>query len=171
MKKLLIFSLICVLSGFVLIACQRDRGVEAGNEQGRTDTYQPRPAPNKGQVTDESNKNLGGSQQEMRGELVRIEMPKKTIVVRTENGLEQTFKWDDSTSIQGLESSSTPNTRTGKQTQATNNPMRSLMGKEGSEVTINWRDDNGAKMATSINVTEVSSKTGTTKNKAKKNTY
>ncbi len=45
MKKLLVLSLFCILSGLVLIACQRDQGVQAGNEQGRTDTYQPRSAP------------------------------------------------------------------------------------------------------------------------------
>jgi len=30
------------------------------------------------------------------------------------------------------------------------------MGKAGSEVLIQWRDENGAKMATQVNVTQVS---------------
>jgi hypothetical protein len=171
MKKSLVLLLICILSGLVLIACQRDRGVEAGNDQARTDTYQPRPSP-KGEAT-ENNKNWPGGSLEMKGELVRVDMAKKTVTVRTENGLEQTFKWDDSTTVEGVEQPATSNTRTGKQTtQAANHPIRALMGKEGSEVTVNWKDDNGAKMATAINVTQVSSsKAGTTRNKAKKNTY
>ena len=103
-----------------------------------------------------------------------MDMTKKTIVVRTENGLEQTFKWDDTTSVQGVDQLATNSARTAKQ-QASNSQIRSLMGKEGSEVTVNWKDENGAKMATSIDVTQASSKanskTGTSKNKAKRNTY
>ncbi|HYR90648.1 MAG TPA: hypothetical protein VE422_41675 [Terriglobia bacterium] len=173
MKKLLVLSLICFLSGLFLVACQRDQGVQAGNEQGRTDTYQPRPAP-KEQATEQNKNYSGAQQQEVRGELVRVDMTKKTMMVRTENGLEQTFKWDETTQVEGVDQSATNNTRTGK--QAASNHIRSLMGKEGSEVTVNWKDENGAKMATSINVTQASSKatnskTGTSKNKAKKNTY
>jgi len=174
MKKLLVLSLICILSGLVLIACQRDQGVQAGNEQGRTDTYQPRSSPKT--PAEESNKNYSaGEQQEIKGELVRVDMTKKTMVVRTENGLEQTFKWDETTSVQGVDQSATNSARTAKQ-QASNSQIRSLMGKEGSEVTVNWKDENGAKMATSIDVTQASSKannskTGTSKNKAKRSTY
>ena len=170
MKKSLVFTLICILSGLILIACQRDKGVEAGNEQAKTGTYQPRPS---AQGEAENNKNWTGGSQEMKGELVRVDMAKKTMTVRTENGLEQTFKWDDSTAVEGVEQPAAGNTKTGKQTtHAANNQIRALMGKEGSEVTVNWKDDNGAKMATAINVTQVSSsKAGTSKSKARKNTY
>ena len=45
MKKFVIFSFVCILSGLMLAACQREQGVQAGNEQGRTGEYQPRSAP------------------------------------------------------------------------------------------------------------------------------
>ncbi len=126
MKKVIIVSLICVLVGFMMFACQRNRGVYAGSD---SDTYQPRPAP-KVPVN-----------QGMKGELLRIDTPTKTISVRVENGMVQTFKVDDNTIVLGLE----------------NQPsVRGLVGKEGSEVTIQWREDNGAKMASNIEVTQVS---------------
>ena len=45
MKKLIILSFVCTLSVLMLVGCQRDQGVQAGNDQGNTGTYQPRPAP------------------------------------------------------------------------------------------------------------------------------
>src|SRR6058998_4393261 len=44
-----------------------------------------------------------------------------------------------------------------KSGKAANASIQNLVGKEGSEVTVQWRDENGAKMATHINVTQVSS--------------
>ena len=34
--------------------------------------------------------------------------------------------------------------------------IRNLVGKEGSEVNVQWRDENGAKVATHVDVTQVS---------------
>ena len=127
MKKFIMFSLICILSGLVMIACQRDRGVYAANDG----DYQPRPAP---KVHDDA------SNKQVKGELLRVDVPRKMISVRVENGLEQTFKVDDNTVVLGLE----------------NQPaVRNLSGKEGSEVTVQWRDDNGVKMANSVDVTQI----------------
>jgi len=137
-KKLLIFALICILSGFMSIACQREQTVEASGEQGRTDTYQPRPA-SKGEA--------------MSGELLRVDMGKKTFSIRAENGMEQTFKFSDQTSIEGIGS---------RQPQ-----LRSLQGKEGSLVTVQGKDEGGAKAAVNVNVTDLEVKRTSRPNKAK----
>ena len=36
--------------------------------------------------------------------------------------------------------------------------VRNLTGKEGSEVTVTWKDEAGAKMATAVNVTQLFSR-------------
>ena len=90
----------------------------------------------------------------MTGELLRVDMPAKTISVRADNGMEQTFKFDDNTMVMGLEGQPQANapSKSGKAANA----IQNLVGKAGSEVTVQWRDENGAKMATHINVTQVS---------------
>jgi hypothetical protein len=130
----------------MLSGCQRDQGVQAGFEQGQTGTYQPRPAPK----TDTQ------QSQEMTGELQRIDMAAKTISIRVDNGMEQTFKFDDNTMVMGLQGQLQPKTQT--------TSVRNLLGKEGSEVTVHWRDENGVKVATHVTVTQVS----TSKSKAGK---
>ena len=155
MKKFVILSFVCILSGLLLVACQRDQGVQAGNEQNRPGEYQPRSAP-KGEVqTDQAQQG-----QQMNGELQRADMAAKTITIRVDNGVEQTFKFDDNTMVMGLEGQSQP-TAPSKGGKVANAPVRNLAGKEGSEVTVQWRDENGAKMATQINVTQVSTSKNT----------
>ena len=68
MKKGIIFSLVCIVSGLLLIACERDRGVFAGND---SDTYQPRPAP----------RAKGEAKNPLQGELLRVDMAGKTILI------------------------------------------------------------------------------------------
>ncbi len=143
MKKFSVFSLICILSGIMAFACQRDRGVYAGNE---SDTYQPRPAP----VL---------TSQDVKGELIRVDMAGKTIAVRVENGMEQTFKFDDNTTLKGLDGQ--PLAAPAQAGKTNTSPLRNLAGKEGSELTVQWRQDNGARMATSIDVTQVSTSQNT----------
>jgi uncharacterized protein YcfL len=157
MKKLIILSFVCTLSVFMLVGCQRDEGVQAGNDQGNTGTYQPRPAPApKGEVQQ-------GQGQEITGELQKVDMAAKTISIRVDNGMEQTFKFDDNTMVTGLEAQaqSNPPSKSGKTSNAM--MIRNLVGKEGSEVRVQWRDENGAKMASHVDVTQVS----TAKNKTR----
>jgi hypothetical protein len=137
MKKFVILSFVFLISGFLLFACERSQGVQAGYEPNNTGTYQPRPAP-KGEV--EQN-------EEISGELQHVDMAAKTISIRVNNGMEQTFKFDNDTAVMGLESQAG---KTGKPS------LRDLMGKEGSEVSVQWRDSGGAKMATRIDVTQIS---------------
>ena len=154
MKKLIILSFVCTLSVLMLVGCQRDQGVQAGNDQGNTGTYQPRPAP--------APKGESEQGQQMTGELQRVDMAAKTISSRVVNGMEQTFKFDNNTMVAGLEGQAQPNApaKTGKTTNAM---IRNLVGKEGSEVNVQWRDENGAKVATHVDVTQVS----TAKNKSR----
>ena len=122
-----VLPLIGILSGLMLIGCQRDRGVYAGNE-----TYQPRPAPvaRKPAI------------QDIHGELVRLDLPKNLFVLRVSNGMEQTFGFDDSTYVMGLQQSKLP--------------VRSLVGKEGSEVIVEWQEVDSIKKAQRIDVTQLS---------------
>jgi hypothetical protein len=152
----------------MLIGCQRERGVEAGNEPGRTDTYQPRPAPS-GELPPSTTPQAGtqpyGSSQEIRGELTRVDMANETFTVRVESGMEQTFKWNDQTNVQGLES------ETAQRQAPAGSQMLNLRGKEGSQVTVMWRDENGAKMASSVNVTQMSKSNSKSNTKGEKGTY
>ena len=116
LKKLMV----SMLASLMLVACGHDRGVYAGNEP-----------PKNHDAT------------EIKGTLLRANMASKTIGVQIENGLEQTFKFDDTTGLTGLESQP-------------KNPLVSLVGKEGSEVTVQWRGDKDAKLATQVEVTQVS---------------
>jgi len=157
MRKFVILSFVCILSGLLLIACQRDQGVQAGNEQNRPGEYQPRSAPKGETQRDQAQPGQQAQQgQEMTGELQRVDMAGKTITIRVDNGMEQTFKTDDNTMVMGLEGQPQPSAPS-KSGKAANASIRNLVGKEGSEVTVQWRDENGAKMATHINVTQVSS--------------
>jgi hypothetical protein len=142
MKKVMFLALICILSGLLLIACQRDRGVLAGNE---SDTYQPRPAKVKAEAKNP-----------LQGDLLRVDMAGKTISVRVENGMEQTFKFDDNTTVMGLEGQPQTAPPAKITSKTSNSAIRNLAGKEGSEVSVTWRDDDGARMATAIDVTQVS---------------
>src|SRR5689334_5242233 len=93
MKKFIVVLLVSSLSIFVL-ACERDRGVYAGNDNDPAD-YQPRPTP----ANNPAN-------QEVKGELLRVDMNGKRVTVQLENGIAQTFKVDESAQIKGLENDS-----------------------------------------------------------------
>jgi hypothetical protein len=124
MKKGFLLALLLPL--LMLIGCQRERGVYAGS-----DAYQPRPAPAQKR----------SAQQDIFGELVRVDLRKNTFVVRVETGMEQTFRFDDNIVVMGL-----------------SNPqpvMRDLVGKEGSEVVVQWQqEEDGSKLASRIDVTQ-----------------
>jgi hypothetical protein len=139
MRKLVILLFVSAVSALILFACERQQSVQAGSEQANTGTYQPRPAPPP----------KGETQQnpEMSGELQRVDMGVKTFSIRVDNGMVQTFKFDDDTMVMGLEP---------QQLKPGVASMRNLIGKEGSEVTVRWHENNGVKVATHIDVTQIS---------------
>ena len=85
MKKFAVFSLGVLFAGILLTACQHPAVVHASGE---TD-YKPRPALR--QYADEADA--------MNGELLRVNLAGKTIAVRVESGMVQTFKMDHDTMV------------------------------------------------------------------------
>jgi hypothetical protein len=138
MKREIGFLGFCFFSGLILAACQRDNNVHAGNDE-----YHPRPAVKKSVAN-----------QEITGELVQVDTKKNTLIVRLDNGMEQTFQFDEDTSVAGLDDNTPPPMRQ-KPGNMINTDIRNLVGKEGSEVTVEWRADGDAKTATHIDVTQV----------------
>jgi hypothetical protein len=156
MKRSIAFLLTGALSAFVLFACTQERRVQAGredqNQPGRSDTYQPSTAPGS------ESARSGMAQQDIKGELRKVDMAKNTIVVRTDNGLEQTFRYTDNTTVSGLPSSSATAPTGRQKPSGGENNVHSLMGKEGSEVTVHWTQQGDDKVATSIDVSQMSTK-------------
>jgi hypothetical protein len=143
MKRFTVFSLVSFLIGFMVIACQRDRGVHAGNDD---ENYKPAPArPIKPPNAD--------SNDEIKGELLRVDTRGKTISVRVENGMVQTFRFNDDTDVAGLEGE--PQNNLPKRDKISNSDVGNLLGKEGSEVVIQWKNSD-EKIATNVAVTQVS---------------
>jgi hypothetical protein len=138
MKRRIGFLAFCLVSGLMLAACHRDDSVHAGNDE-----YQPRPAVKKSVAN-----------QEIMGELIQVDTKKNTLVVRLDNGMEQTFQLDEDTSVSGLDNGAQTPMRQ-KPGDTINPDMRNLVGKEGSEVTVEWRADGEAKTATHVDVTQV----------------
>ena len=129
-----------------MISCER--GVNASREEPQT--YQPRPAPQEDQAP---------AAKDVKGELISVDPKNNTIMVRAENGMEQTLRFNDQTSVQGMEPQGTTKNQPKTMT------IRDLMGKEGSEVTVTWKDEAGAKMATSVTVTQLVSRKGSHRRK------
>jgi hypothetical protein len=129
MKRFRWFCMICFLSGFTVVACQRNDGVHAANG---SDTYQPRAAAK-----------VHHDDHQMEGELIRVDKAGKTIGIRVENGMLQTFNVDNNTTVAGLASPPDHN-------------VLNLIGKEGSEVIVQFDDQDGTKIARNIEVTLIS---------------
>jgi len=136
MKKFWVFCTLCLFSSFIFLGCQRDQGVQAGRESGTTTGSQSQTGPSgvtgPGAAT--------GSQQ-LHGELTRVNAAGNSIAVREGNGMEQMIMVNDQTRIMTGEQGSTTPTMAG---------ITTLAGKEGSNVTVTWSEQNGQKVATSI---------------------
>jgi hypothetical protein len=147
MRRFVVFSVAIFLSGVLFVACERDRGVQAANE---SETYHPRPA-----GSYDRKPKVESTKKELKGELVKVDPSGKTISVRLESGMIQTFRFDDGTTVEGLpnEPLTKPTTKTGQPSVIT---IRNLAGKEGSEVTIKWDEADTPKLATNVEVTQLS---------------
>jgi hypothetical protein len=151
MRRQIAIILAATLSTFVL-ACKNEQRVQAGreeNQRGQTQTYQPLG----GASTDTT---TGAAAQNIQGELRSVNTSNMTFVVRTENGMEQTFRYDDDTSVSGIPSVGTTPSTDREKAQATQ--VRSLIGKEGSEVTVHWTQEGADKVATSIDVSQMATR-------------
>ena len=131
--KFAVFPLGLLFAGLLLTACQDPGVVHAGGDI----DYKPRSALPPPHVDEE---------QGMSGELLRVNLVGKTIAVRVENGMVQTFKVDGDTMVSGIEDDSDKGCKS---------PVRTLAGKEGSEVLVQWMDQDGLKLATSVEVEQL----------------
>ena len=96
------------------------------------------------------------------GDLYSIDSTEKTIVIRVENGMAQTFLWDDSTVLDGDLPPDNP-----KKTNPsfdTRSLMMRLTRRPGSELHVEWRDSNGEKFATAIHVASLGNITAPKRN-------
>jgi hypothetical protein len=130
--KASIAPLVGFVSGVLLLiaSCERSPSVQAAREEMPS---------HQAQAMVNSNKPIDG-------ELLAVNLADKRIVIRVENGMAQTFEWDDQTEVTGL-----PGTE--QNSKSTTALLRRLAGKTGSEVTVQWRDDGAEKIATAIKVT------------------
>jgi len=149
MKRLLICFSLCLVSGFMALDCHRRSGVHAGSGTGAVSNRERSPAD-----THDPGGAGGGANRAIACELMRVDMAGKTFSTRVHNGMVQTFKFDDRTSVEGLAPGKIPEPASAA--KPSTHPMYALLGKEGSELSVQWRDDGGAKSATHVNVTEVS---------------
>ncbi len=132
MKTSRIIPFALLLSVFAITGCQRDRGVSADSSE-----YQPRPAPTSGEI---------------KGELLHVDPSGKTIGVRLETGVEQTFRIDQDTIVEGLPSDTK---KTNKPAKVENPEVMQLSGKEGSEVKVAWDLEGGSKIAREIEIRQL----------------
>jgi hypothetical protein len=144
MNKAFLVTVVCIVSSCLVIGCQRAREYP-GSEQ-----YKPRPAP-----LDRDNAPERPLSMDVQGELTKVDLANKTFVIRVENGMEQTFKFDNETLVLGLATEPQPAGRQ-KPSATTNTAIRNLIGKEGSEVMVEWRTEGETKMANRIDVLQVS---------------
>jgi hypothetical protein len=149
MNKIIPLSLVGVLSVFMLLACKRERVVHAGNESGQSDVYQPR----QGVSADNpiNSRDAGRSKindHKLTGELIKVDLANNLITIRTtDTGMEQTFKLDNTTMVTG---DGSPISK-GKQAN-TKSGVKTLVGKEGEVVVVEFEDPSGPKLATSVDV-------------------
>jgi len=129
-------------------SCQRSQSVHAGAEETTGNGYQPRTAPDLGVSID---RDRAG---QIRGEVLSVDMARRSILIRVENGMQQTVQWNNDTTVNGVPVDSKPATTT----RTPDGIMQALAFRPGSAVVIASTDDNGQKMATVIQVTDPSTK-------------
>src|SRR5436853_7401521 len=105
MHKIIALALATVLSIFMFSACKRERVVHAGNEPGPSDAYQPRET---GSLDKSPNKLVDAihskaDNHKLTGQLIKVDVANNMITVRTDTGMEQTFKLDSTTTVNGAE--------------------------------------------------------------------
>jgi hypothetical protein len=138
MQRLTATFSICLVSGFLLVACQGSGSVHAGNEE-----YKPRPAPPAELTKD----------YEAHGELLRVDRKDKEVIIHADSGTVETFKFNNCTEVNGLQDQ--PQTSTEK--AVTSKVVRSLVGKEGSKIVVQWAEGKDARVALAIEVIEANS--------------
>src|SRR5207249_7516813 len=83
------------------------------------------------------------------GLLRGVDLQSKSFVMEVENGMDQTFNWDEDTKVSGVSSVATAQTT---------DEMKELMNRPGSELIVEWRDEGYLRFATAIDVRDMSTK-------------
>lgn len=87
------------------------------------------------------------------GDLHSVDLADKTIVIRVENGMAQTFRWDEDTVIDGDLPPMEP--KSSKGLFETGAVMKRLSRRPGSELNVEWRNVKDEKLATAVHVTNL----------------
>ena len=118
-----------VLSLCMITSCQRAQRVQAGSEDRTADQIAP--------------------DEPIRGQLYSVDVAGKNMVIRVENGMAQTFKWDDATAIEGnLPDSVFTSPKTTSRTMV----IMKELARHSGDIAVRWKDFNDEKMATVITV-------------------
>ena len=131
MKKYLTVALVMLFGTVALVSCERKHKAQAASEENPR-VYQPLPAPDPGLKPGDL----------IRGQIRKVDTGNKMLVVSLENGMDQTLKVADGTRIvvTAVDPSGVP--------------INLQQLKYGSDVSIQWKEENGRKVATSIAVTQ-----------------
>jgi len=160
MNKLTGMGMAFCLGLTMLVSCERSQRVQAGSEGITGVDFQPRTAPEPGVAL-----NRDPADGPIKGQVMSVDVAGQGMLIRVENGMEQTVKWNNgTTTVQGVPSDS----KSATTTPTTAASMKALAARPGSEVVIAWIDDNGQKMATVIKVTDLSSPTKQPKKKIRR---
>src|SRR5262245_60785340 len=133
MKRYLTIALVVLLGSMALASCQRKYKAEAGGEED-ANTYQPLPAPNPSLKPGEL----------MIGEIRKVDIGNMMMIVRLENGMDQTLKLADDTRV----------VVTAVDPKGVPINLRQLSTFYRAGVSIQWREEDGSRVATSIDVTQ-----------------
>jgi hypothetical protein len=129
------FALV-VLGGSMLMSCHQTDTVRADFD------YQPRPAAD---AIQQLGKGKYGKH-EIDGQLRGVDMQAQTLVMRVQNGMDQTFRWDGKTVITGFTSQKAIDVKS---------VMAELARKQGAELVVDWHDENLQRVATTIDVRDL----------------
>jgi hypothetical protein len=136
MKRLL--YTLGVIAGLAALSCQPTRRVQAANED--ESLYQ-----------EQDNHTI-------RGDLYSVDLNDKRMVIRVENGMAQTFRWDDDTVFDGalpLQDSKSQTAGPDTSSVDTATMMKRLIRCSGSDVSVEWTESNDEKMATAIHISDL----------------
>jgi len=86
------------------------------------------------------------------GLLRGIDLRARILVIAVENGMDQTFIWNERTNVSGMPSAHT------NETMAL---LKDLANRPGSELSVKWQDVGSECFATSIDVRAIAKPTGT----------
>jgi hypothetical protein len=143
MTKAVAVAALLMLLG--IFGCKRESGiVHADSEQiDASNGYQPRQAaaPDSPEAIRQRAKN----DRTTTGQLLKVDVANNTFTLLTDKGIEQTFKLDNMTLLNGTSTAGNK-----AKVAANTNRIKELTGREGDVIMVEWEDPAGPKLATSV---------------------